>query len=103
MPHLSGGDGFLLHSLHKCLQSYLRRVVWNLMSSTKYSQEAEVARRLECASLLAINSVWGETLAGKGRRRIVIDLVCDVVITLPVADEIGVASPDEDLNAGLDD
>ena len=93
----------LLHRLLKHLQRQRRLVKRHLVPGPKHPQEAQVVDRLERAALGAVDRVGGQGLGRKGRRAGVGDCVGGREAAEPVADPVGVAGPDADADAALDD
>jgi hypothetical protein len=73
------------------------------MSGTIHAQPAQVTDRLELAVRRSADGVRGDRLGGKCALARPGEAVCRGKVAIPVADPVGVAGPDEDLNAGLDD
>ena len=106
LPHiltLRTRQRLLLHRLLKHLQGESWLIIRDLVARAKYPQEAQVVDRLKCASLRTINRVGCQRLGRKGRGAGVGDCVCRRETAEPVADPVGVAGPQDDTNAALDD
>ena len=93
----------LLHRLLKHLQRQRRLIKRHLVPGPKHPQEAQVVDRLERAPLGAVDGIRGQGLGRKGRRAGVRDCVGGREAAEPVADEVGVAGPDDDADVALDD
>ena len=117
---LSRTQRLLPHRLSENLQRHRRLVVRHLMSCSKnpsrnvslgshfsngfviLPQEAKIVHRLERPPLRAINRIWFQRCGIESGRASVGDSVGGGKTAKPVADPVGVAGPDDDLNAGLD-
>ena len=93
----------LLHRLLKHLQRQRRLVKRHLVPGPKHPQKAQIVDRLERAALGAVDRVRGQGLGRKGRGAGVGDCVGGREAAEPVADPVGVAGPDDDADAALDD
>ena len=93
----------LLHRLLKHLQRQRRLVKRHLVPGPKHPQEAQIVDRLERAALGAVDRVGGQGLGRKGRGAGVGDCVGGREAAEPVADPVGIAGPDDDADAALDD
>lgn len=60
-------------------------VIHNLMTGSINSQERQIVLRFESASLFTIHLVWGQGFGGEGGFSGVVDLVCHIEDTEPVA------------------
>ena len=88
--------------LLKHLQRHLRLVIRHLMPRRKHPQKPKIILLLERAAWLAVDVVRRERLGLEGRGAGKIDGVGDGLAAEPVADEVGVAGPDDGLHAGFD-
>ena len=73
------------------------------MPRPKHPQERKVILLLERAALLAVDVIRRQRLGLESRCAGEIDGVGDGLAAEPVADEVGVAGPDDGLHAGFDD
>ena len=73
------------------------------MPGPKDPEKAQIVHRLEGAALGAGDGVGGQRLGGEGRGAGIGDGVCGGEAAEPVADPVGVAGPEDDADAGLDD
>ena len=92
-----------LHRLLKHLQRQLRLIKRHLVPRPKHPQKAQIVHRLERAARVAVDRVRDQGLGRKGRRAGVGDCVCGREAAEPVAYPVGVAGPDDDADAALDD
>lgn len=83
-------------------RNVLLTVVWNLVTSSVDTDEAEVVDRLELAHLGAVHGVRRQRLGVELGGAVVGEGVGDVQVTEPIADEVGVASPCQDSDTRLD-
>ncbi len=65
-------------------------------------QKAKIVHRLECTPLRAIDRIRFQRCGIEGGRAGVGDSVGSGKTAKPIADPVGVAGPDDDLDAGLD-
>lgn len=93
----------LLHRLLKHLERQRGLVVRHLVPGPKHPQEAQVVDRLDRAALLALDGVGGQGFGREGGGARVGDGVGGGEAAEPVADPVGVAGPEDDADAALDD
>jgi hypothetical protein len=73
------------------------------VTGAKDSQPIEVAYALVLSSRSTIDSVVLDSLGSKFGCAIVVDSVCDGKASKPVADPVGITSPDKNIDTGLND
>ena len=93
----------LLHRLLKHLQRQRGLIIRHLVPGPEHPQEAEVVNGLERAALGAGDGVRGQGRGGEGGLAGVGDRVGGGEAAEPVADPVGVAGPEDDADAALDD
>lgn len=93
----------LLHRLLKHLERQRGLVIRHLVPGAKHPQEAQVVDRLDRAALLALDGVGGQGFGREGGGARVGDGVGGGEAAEPVADPVGVAGPEDDADAALDD
>ena len=93
----------LPQGLAKCLQRKGGLIEGHLVPGGKDAQEAQSARRLEGAGRGAADRVVGQLHGAEGGLLRVCDGVDGPLRAVPVADPVGVAGPDQDADARLDD
>lgn len=89
----------LLHRLFENLQRQLRRIIRHLMSGPKDPQKCKIVLLLKSSALFAVDAVWFQRLGMEGGGTGKFDGVGGRLVTEPVADEVGVAGPDDGLYA----
>ena len=120
IPTLSRTQRLLPHRLSENLQRHRRLVIRHLMPCSKnpsrnvsfgshfsdkfvmLPQKAKIVHRLERSPLRAINRIRVQRCGIESGRAGVGDGVGGGKTAKPVADPVGVAGPDDDLDAGLD-
>ena len=93
----------LLHRLLKDLQRQLGLIVRHLVPRAKHPQEAEIVDALERAPFRAVDRVGCQRRGRERGRAGVRDRVGGREAAEPVADPVGVAGPQDDADAALDD
>jgi hypothetical protein len=100
---LGGKNSFLLHRLRKHLQRHRRLIIRHLMPRPKNSQPAQIPHVLERPTRCPTDRIALHGFARERARPTILDAVGDGEATEPVTDPVGVAGPDQDLDAGLHD
>ena len=100
---LGGKNSFLLHRLRKRLQRHRRLIIRHLMPRPKNSQPAQIPHVLVRPARRPTDRIALHSFAPECARSTVLNGVGDGETTEPVTDPVGVAGPDQDLDAGLHD
>lgn len=98
---LSGGELLALQDLSESLESNDRLVVGNLMTSLVDPQEVQVSNRLELPIGRAINSILSKRSRLELSTTRVVEVVDHQLGSIPVADPIQIAGPNEHVDAAL--